>query len=73
MPALRHYPVLLLLTLLAGDGSRTIYARFRDGAGNVSDVKTVTVVIDQTAPQAPVPSSFSKWYRASIYYENLLG
>jgi len=32
---------------------RTVYAQFRDGAGNQSDVVADTVVLDSTAPQNP--------------------
>ena len=39
------------LVLSEGDGIRTIYGRVRDAAGNLSDLKTVTVTIDRTAPQ----------------------
>ncbi|MBA2689848.1 MAG: hypothetical protein H0U63_03495, partial [Burkholderiales bacterium] len=39
------------VTLSAGDGVRTLYARARDVAGNVSDLKTVNIVVDQTPPQ----------------------
>lgn len=37
-------------TLDAGDGLRTVYARFRDGAGRVSAVASDDVFLDQTAP-----------------------
>ena len=35
---------------VAGDGERTVYARFRDTAGNVSDVVENAFVLDATAP-----------------------
>jgi hypothetical protein len=38
---------------LSGDGTHTLQVRQRDAAGNDSDVTSVTVVIDGTAPAAP--------------------
>ena len=37
-------------TLSAGDGSKTIYVQFRDGAGNWSNPLTATTTMDGTAP-----------------------
>lgn len=37
----------------AGDGPKTVYTRFRDGAGNVSPVLRSTVVLDRTPPTVP--------------------
>jgi hypothetical protein len=39
---------------LTGDGTHTLQVRQRDAAGNDSDVTSVTVVIDGTAPAAPM-------------------
>lgn len=37
-------------TLSAGDGSKTVYAQFRNGSGVLSGVASDTVVLDTTAP-----------------------
>lgn len=37
----------------SGDGSKTVYARIVDGAGNVSTTYTDDVVLDETPPTAP--------------------
>jgi hypothetical protein len=37
-------------TLLSGDGTRTVYTKFRDGAGNWSGAYTDTIVLDATVP-----------------------
>ena len=39
------------IALSAGDGMRSVYARVRDAAGNISDVRTINVILDQTPPQ----------------------
>lgn len=41
-------------SLTAGDATKTVYAQFRDGAGNVSSSKTDTILLDQTAPTGSV-------------------
>ncbi len=49
------YPYLTgpVLTLSAGDGVKTVYARYVDGAGNLSDPAVATVVLDAAAPARP--------------------
>ena len=37
-------------TILPGDGEKTVYARFRDEAGNVSDVLSAKINLDMTPP-----------------------
>ncbi len=37
-------------TLASGDGTKTVYAWYRDAAGNVSAAASDTIVLDQTAP-----------------------
>ncbi len=37
-------------TLSAGDGTKTVYMRWRDGLGNTSAEVTDTIILDQTAP-----------------------
>ena len=40
-------------TILSGDGTKTVYARFYDAAGLYSAVMTDTIVLDTTPPGAP--------------------
>ncbi|MBS2022812.1 MAG: carboxypeptidase regulatory-like domain-containing protein [Deltaproteobacteria bacterium] len=44
-------------TLPAGDGTKTLWVRFTDAAGNVSDLAAASVVLDQTPPQATIASA----------------
>ena len=37
-------------TLAAGDGTKTVYARFKDNAGNLSAVYSDTIILDTTPP-----------------------
>jgi len=37
-------------TLSAGDGTKTVYMRFRDSLGNISTETTDTILVDTTAP-----------------------
>jgi hypothetical protein len=37
-------------TLTSGDGTKTVYAEFKDMAGNWSSAKTDTIIMDTTAP-----------------------
>jgi len=37
-------------TLPAGDGTKTVYAWYKDAAGNVSPTASDTILLDQTAP-----------------------
>lgn len=37
----------------AGDGLKAVHARFRDGAGNTSEVSQASVILDQTPPSVP--------------------
>jgi hypothetical protein len=41
--------------LLAGDGTKTVWAKWRDGAGNWSTAKTDAIVLDTVAPAAEKP------------------
>lgn len=38
-------------TLTGGDGTKTVYARFRDAAGNVSTAVTAQIILDTKAPR----------------------
>jgi type II secretory pathway pseudopilin PulG len=40
-------------TILTGDGTKTVYARFYDSGGLYSAVMTDTIILDSTAPGAP--------------------
>jgi hypothetical protein len=39
-------------TLAAGDGTKTVYMRWRDCLGNVTSDTTDTIILDQSAPTA---------------------
>jgi hypothetical protein len=40
-------------TVPVGDGTKTVYARFTDAAGNVSTVVSDSIILDTVAPSAP--------------------
>ena len=52
--AWQSYATSMTFQVSAGDGTKTIYAKFRDGAGNVSQIVDTTVILDTTVPTAPV-------------------
>jgi len=41
------------LTLTNGDGTKTVYVKFKDAAGNWSSAVSDTILLDTTAPAAP--------------------
>src|SRR5574337_975954 len=41
-------------TLTAGDGTKTVYAKFKDVAGNISSLTTGTILLDSVAPTGTV-------------------
>jgi hypothetical protein len=41
-------------TLSGGDGTKTVYVQYRDGAGNVSSNFTDTILLDTTAPSGSI-------------------
>jgi len=41
-------------TMSSGEGTKTVYAWFRDFAGNISDSDNNTIILDQTAPTGSV-------------------
>ncbi len=43
-------------TLATGDGTKTVYARFKDAAGNWSTTVSDTIVLDSTAPSVTLTS-----------------
>ena len=42
-------------TLTSGNGTKTVYVKWRDAAGNWSAVKTDTIILDATAPTVTAP------------------
>jgi hypothetical protein len=50
----RPYAASQSWTLSTGDGSKTVYAKWRDAAGNWSAVKSDTIVLDTTAPAGSI-------------------
>jgi hypothetical protein len=52
-------------TMPAGDGLKTVDAEFRDGAGNVSDVVSDTILLDQTAPEVTLDVADGKSFTDS--------
>lgn len=46
-------PATVAWSIPSGDGTKTIRARYRDAAGNLSSVYTAEVVLDQTKPTVP--------------------
>src|SRR5207249_6758837 len=50
VPATLSYSGTVGSTLSAGDGTKTVYAWFKDAAGNVSAAASSAILLDQTAP-----------------------
>jgi Tfp pilus assembly protein PilV len=46
-------PATVAWSIPVGDGTRTVYARYVDAAGNVSPVVSAAIVLDQTKPTVP--------------------
>jgi hypothetical protein len=53
----RPYAATQSWTLAATNGTRTVYAKWQDGAGNWSTVLTDTIVLDSVAPGATAPGN----------------
>jgi type II secretory pathway pseudopilin PulG len=47
------YATTALYTVPSGDGTKTVYARFRDAAGNISSTVSDSILLDTVAPPAP--------------------
>jgi hypothetical protein len=47
------YSTTALYTVPPGDGTKTVYARFRDASGNISATVSDTILLDTVAPAAP--------------------
>lgn len=43
-------------TLLPGDGEKTVYVKFKDGAGSVSEIYSDTIILDTTPPKVAITS-----------------
>ena len=54
--AVTFYNEAVVYLLSAGDGLKTIYAWFKDGAGNVSEPSRVSINLDATAPLLTITS-----------------
>lgn len=52
----RAYSTTMGWTLSPGNGTRTVRAQFKDGAGNISDVAIDTIVLDTAKPMAAFSS-----------------
>ena len=52
---------LLSWALSAGEGTKTVYVKVRDQAGNLSTAFTDTIILDTVAPDAPVPSPMAAY------------
>lgn len=53
--AWRSYTTSLQWTLDGPDGSKQLYVRFKDGAGNLSLTASAGIVLDTTSPSQPAP------------------
>jgi len=41
-------------TLIKGDGVKNVYVRFKDEAGNISEVATASIIVDSTVPSGRI-------------------
>ncbi len=48
------YATSLDWTVAAGDGTKTVYVKFRDGADNVSSIYSDTIILDTTPPTGSI-------------------
>jgi hypothetical protein len=54
------YSTTALYTVPSGDGTKTVYVRFRDAAGNVSATASDSIILDTSAPPAPTGLTASR-------------
>jgi Tfp pilus assembly protein PilV len=54
------YSTVALYTVPTGDGTKTVYVRFKDAAGNVSTAVSDTILLDTAAPSAPTGFTVSR-------------
>lgn len=52
-------------TMAAGDGTKTVYAQYRDAAGNVSSSAADTIILDATAPTGSISINAGAPFTAS--------
>ncbi|MCX6035203.1 MAG: C39 family peptidase [Chloroflexi bacterium] len=52
--AWKSYATSKAWTLSSGDGNKTVYAKYKDNAGNISDAGTDTITLDTVAPAGSV-------------------
>lgn len=50
------YAATIPWTLAAGDGTRSVYVRWRDNYGNVSAIKSDSILVDSTPPVVAAPA-----------------
>lgn len=53
-------------TLTSGEGTKTVYVRFRDRAGNTSSSVSDTVALDVTAPSTTVTGADVAWHTSAV-------
>ncbi len=57
--ATANYSATVVYTLLSGDGTKTLYAHFKDAAGNVSSTASDSIVLDTTQPTVAITTPTS--------------
>jgi hypothetical protein len=63
------YVVTRTWTLAGADGSKTVQAQFKDGAGNTSLTSTDSIILDTTSPSVPGTPTDSGAYSSSTTIE----
>jgi hypothetical protein len=58
--------------LPAGDGSKTVTARFRDAAGNLSPVATATIILDTSLPSVTI-GALSTYQTQTTFQVTIVG
>lgn len=59
-------------TLTSGDGTKTVYAKFKDNAGNWSSAYSDTIILDTTSPSTPtgLTATPSGWTNVNSFSTN---
>ncbi len=68
--AAETYAAAKVWTLTTGDGTKTVYAKFRDNAGNWSIVCSDSIIIDTTPPNSSLIINYSPTYPNGAPYTN---
>ncbi|WP_347274635.1 SBBP repeat-containing protein [Candidatus Kuenenia sp.] len=69
-----NYSASILYTLDDGDGSKTIYVWYKDGAGNISDIYSDSIILDTTPPEITITSpTTNDTYSTTISVVSLWG